>query len=72
MNFNKTARFVDQGGGKRNGSIAMYSEPWHAGVFDFLAVRNNRGKGEQRARDLSYALWIPDLFRRRVKDNGDH
>merc|ERR1712238_321463 len=70
-NFNETARYVDQGGGKRKGSFAMYLEPWHADVFDFLEMRKNHGKEEQRARDLFYALWIPDLFMRRVKDNGD-
>jgi len=70
-NFNETARYVDQGGGKRKGSFAMYLEPWHADVFDFLELRKNHGKEEQRARDLFYALWIPDLFMRRVKDNGD-
>merc|ERR550537_204474 len=70
-NFNETARYVDQGGGKRKGSFAMYLEPWHADVFDFLELRKNHGKEEQRARDLFYALWIPDLFMRRVKDNGE-
>jgi len=70
-NFNETARYVDQGGGKRKGSFAMYLEPWHADVFDFLELRKNHGKEEQRARDLFYALWIPDLFMRRVKENGD-
>jgi ribonucleoside-diphosphate reductase alpha subunit len=70
-NFNETARFVDQGGGKRKGSFAMYLEPWHADVFDFLELKKNHGKEEQRARDLFYALWIPDLFMKRVKDNGD-
>eukprot|EP00442_Polarella_glacialis_P017041 CAMPEP_0115151472 /NCGR_PEP_ID=MMETSP0227-20121206/65612_1 /TAXON_ID=89957 /ORGANISM="Polarella glacialis, Strain CCMP 1383" /LENGTH=858 /DNA_ID=CAMNT_0002561949 /DNA_START=68 /DNA_END=2645 /DNA_ORIENTATION=+ len=70
-NFNETARYVDQGGGKRKGSFAMYLEPWHADVFDFLELKKNHGKEEQRARDLFYALWIPDLFMKRVKDNGD-
>ncbi|CAE8731885.1 unnamed protein product, partial [Polarella glacialis] len=70
-NFNETARYVDQGGGKRKGSFAMYLEPWHADVFDFLEMRKNHGKEEQRARDLFYGLWIPDLFMRRVKDNQD-
>lgn len=70
-NFNETARYVDQGGGKRKGSFAMYLEPWHADVFDFLELRKNHGKEEQRARDLFYGLWIPDLFMRRVKDNQD-
>ncbi|MBC9812213.1 ribonucleoside-diphosphate reductase subunit alpha [Crocinitomicaceae bacterium CZZ-1] len=69
--FNDTARYVDQGGGKRKGSFAMYLEPWHADVFDFLDLKKNHGKEEQRARDLFYALWIPDLFMQRVKDNGD-
>ncbi|CAE7225367.1 RNR1 [Symbiodinium natans] len=68
-NFNETARYVDQGGGKRKGSFAMYLEPWHADVFDFLELRKNHGKEEQRARDLFYGLWIPDLFMQRVKDN---
>jgi ribonucleotide reductase alpha subunit len=62
---------VDQGGGKRKGSFAMYLEPWHADVFDFLELRKNHGKEEQRARDLFYALWVPDLFMQRVKDNAD-
>ncbi|CAE8671118.1 unnamed protein product [Polarella glacialis] len=70
-NFNETARYVDQGGGKRKGSFAMYLEPWHADVFDFLELRKNHGKEEQRARDLFYGLWIPDLFMQRVKDNED-
>jgi ribonucleoside-diphosphate reductase alpha subunit len=69
--FNDTARYVDQGGGKRKGSFAMYLEPWHADVMDFLELKKNHGKEEQRARDLFYALWIPDLFMQRVKDNGD-
>ncbi len=69
--FNDTARYVDQGGGKRKGSFAMYIEPWHADVFDFLDLKKNHGKEEQRARDLFFALWIPDLFMKRVKDNGD-
>merc|ERR1711970_1650399 len=70
-NFNETARYVDQGGGKRKGSFAMYLEPWHADVFDFLGLKKNHGKEEQRARDLFYGLWIPDLFMRRVKENAD-
>jgi ribonucleoside-diphosphate reductase alpha subunit len=70
-NFNETARYVDQGGGKRKGSFAMYLEPWHADVYDFLELKKNHGKEEQRARDLFYAVWIPDLFMRRVKENGD-
>jgi len=69
--FNDTARYVDQGGGKRKGSFAMYIEPWHADVFDFLDLKKNHGKEEQRARDLFYALWTPDLFMKRVKENGD-
>ena len=69
--FNDTARYVDQGGGKRKGAFAMYLEPWHADVFSFLDLRKNHGKEEQRARDLFYALWIPDLFMERVKSNGD-
>jgi len=70
-NFNETARYVDQGGGKRKGSFAMYLEPWHADVFEFLEMRKNHGKEEQRARDLFYALWVPDLFMRRVKEDAD-
>merc|ERR1719443_2849185 len=69
--FNETARYVDQGGGKRKGSFAMYLEPWHADVFEFLDLKKNHGKEEQRARDLFYALWIPDLFMQRVKDDGE-
>ena len=69
--FNDTARYVDQGGGKRKGSFAIYVEPWHADIFDFLDLKKNHGKEEQRARDLFYALWIPDLFMKRVEDNGD-
>src|SRR6218665_3843170 len=69
--FNDTARYVDQGGGKRKGSFAMYIEPWHADVFDFLDLKKNTGKEEMRARDLFYALWIPDLFMKRVEENGD-
>lgn len=68
--FNNTARYVDQGGGKRNGSIAMYLEPWHADVFSFLEMRKNTGNEEDRARDLFYALWIPDLFMERVQEDG--
>jgi len=70
-NFNETARYVDQGGGKRKGSFAMYLEPWHADVYDFLELKKNHGKEEQRARDLFYALWVPDLFMRRVKENAE-
>lgn len=69
--FNDTARYVDQGGGKRKGSFAIYLEPWHADIFDFLDLKKNHGKEEARARDLFYALWIPDLFMQRVKDNGE-
>jgi len=65
--FNDTARYVDQGGGKRKGSFAMYVEPWHADIFDFLDLKKNHGKEEMRARDLFYAMWIPDLFMERVK-----
>ncbi len=69
--FNDTARYVDQGGGKRKGSFAIYMEPWHADVFDFLDLRKNTGKEEMRARDLFYAMWIPDLFMKRVEENGE-
>ncbi len=69
--FNDTARYVDQGGGKRKGSFAMYIEPWHADVFDFLDLKKNTGKEEMRARDLFFALWIPDLFMKRVEENGE-
>ena len=69
--FNNTARYVDQGGGKRNGSFAMYLEPWHADVEDFLKMKLPSGAEEERARDLFYALWIPDLFMERVESNGD-
>lgn len=68
--FNETARYVDQGGGKRKGSFAMYLEPWHADIFDFLDLRKNTGKEEMRARDLFLGMWIPDLFMERVKSNG--
>ena len=68
-NFNDTARYVDQGGGKRNGSFAMYLEPWHADVEDFLKLKLNTGSEEERCRDLFYALWIPDLFMERVEKN---
>ena len=67
--FNDTARYVDQGGGKRKGSFAIYLEPWHADVFEFLDLKKNHGKEEMRARDLFYAMWIPDLFMKRVQDN---
>ncbi len=68
--YNDTARYVDQGGGKRKGAFAIYLEPWHADVFEFLELRRNHGKEELRARDLFYALWIPDLFMKRVEENG--
>lgn len=69
--FNNTARYVDQGGGKRKGSIAAYIEPWHADIFAFLDLRKNHGNEMERARDLFYALWIPDLFMERVQSNGE-
>ncbi len=69
--FNDTARYVDQGGGKRKGSFAMYIEPWHADVNDFLDLKKNHGVEEMRARDLFYAMWIPDLFMKRVEMGGD-
>ena len=69
--FNNTARYVDQGGGKRNGSFAIYLEPWHADIEKFLELRKNHGEEEMRARDLFYALWIPDLFMKKVEDNQD-
>lgn len=68
--YNNTARYVDQGGNKRPGAFAIYLEPWHADVFDFLDCKKNIGKEENRARDLFYALWIPDLFMKRVESNG--
>ena len=68
--FNDTARYVDQGGGKRKGAFAVYMEPWHADVFDFLDLKKNHGKEEIRARDLFYAMWVPDLFMERVKADG--
>ena len=68
--FNDTARYVDQGGGKRKGAFAVYLEPWHADIMDFLELKKNTGKEENRARDLFYAMWIPDLFMERVKVNG--
>lgn len=70
-NFDMTARYVDQGGGKRKGSFAIYLEPWHADVKDFLELKRNHGKEEMRARDLFYAMWIPDLFMKRVEQNED-
>lgn len=69
--FNDTARYVDQGGGKRKGSIAIYLEPWHPDIIQFLDLRKNHGKEELRARDLFYALWTPDLFMERVEQNAD-
>jgi len=69
--FNNTARYVDQGGGKRKGSIAIYYEPWHSDVMELLNMRKNHGNEEERARDLFYALWVPDLFMERVGSNGD-
>ncbi|KAI7642683.1 Ribonucleoside-diphosphate reductase large, partial [Hortaea werneckii] len=68
--YNNTARYVDQGGNKRPGAFAIYLEPWHADVFAFLDLRKNHGKEEVRARDLFYALWVPDLFMKRVEENG--
>jgi len=68
--FNDTARYVDQGGGKRKGAFAVYLEPWHADIEHFLELKKNHGKEEMRARDLFYAMWIPDLFMQRVKDDG--
>ena len=69
--YNDTARYVDQGGGKRKGSFAIYVEPWHADIYDFLDLKKNHGKEEMRARDLFYAMWIPDLFMERVEKNED-
>lgn len=69
--YNDTARYVDQGGGKRKGSFAIYLEPWHADIYEFLQLRKNNGTEENRARDLFYALWIPDLFMKRVEANED-
>ena len=69
--FNNTARYVDQGGGKRNGSFAMYLEPWHADIEDFLKLKLNTGSEEERARDLFYALWVSDLFMKRVEADAD-
>ena len=69
--FNNTARYVDQGGGKRNGSFAVYLEPWHADIEDFLKLKLNSGAEEDRARDLFYALWVSDLFMERVEADGD-
>ena len=69
--YNDTARYVDQGGGKRKGSFAMYLEPWHADIYEFLQLRKNNGTEENRARDLFFALWIPDIFMRRVEADED-
>ncbi len=69
--FNDTARYVDQGGGKRKGSFALYLEPWHADIFEFLDLKKNTGKEEMRARDLFYAMWIPDLFMKRVEEDSN-
>ena len=69
--FNDTARYVDQGGGKRKGAFAVYLEPWHADIFEFLCLKKNIGKEEHRARDLFFGLWVPDLFMKRVEKNGD-
>jgi len=69
--YNDTARFVTQGGGKRNGSFAIYLEPWHSDIFNFLDLRKNTGAEDQRARDLFLGLWVPDLFMERVEQNGD-
>ena len=68
--FNDTARYCDQGGGRRKGAFAVYLEPWHYDVFEFIELRKNHGKEEARARDLFYALWVPDLFMKRVKAGG--
>ena len=68
--FNNTARYIDQGG-RRNGSFAIYLEPWHADIVDFLDLKKNQGDEEMRARDLFYAIWIPDLFMEKVKTNDD-
>merc|ERR1711976_1028585 len=67
--FNDTARYVDQGGGKRKGSFAIYLEPWHADIFEWLDLRKNHGKEESRARDLFYGLWVSDIFMKRVEKN---
>lgn len=69
--YNNTARYVDQGGNKRPGAFAVYIEPWHADIFEFLDLKKNTGKEEVRARELFYALWVPDLFMKRVESNGD-
>ena len=69
--YNNTARYVDQGGGKRKGSFAIYLEPWHPDIMEFLDLKRNHGKEERRARDLHYAMWVPDLFMKRVEENGE-
>ena len=69
--FNSTARYVDQGGGKRNGSFAIYLEPWHGDIENFLDLKKNHGDEEMRCRDLFYALWIPDLFMKKIENNED-
>ena len=69
--YNDTARYVDQGGGKRKGSFAIYVEPWHADIYDFLDLKKNHGKEEMRARDLFYAMWVPDLFMKRVEADAE-
>lgn len=69
--FNNTARAINQGGGKRMGSFAIYLEPWHMDILDFLKLKKNHGKEEERARDLFYGLWIPDLFMERVVNNQE-
>jgi len=68
--FDVTSRYVDQGGGKRPGAFAIYLEPWHADIFDVLNLKKNHGKEEQRARDLFYGLWVPDLFMKRVQEDS--
>jgi ribonucleoside-diphosphate reductase alpha chain len=68
--YNDTARYVDQGGGKRKGAFAIYLEPWHADIFEFLNLKKNHGKEELRARDLLYGLWIPDLFMKRIEEDS--
>lgn len=69
--YNATARYVDQGGNKRPGAFAIYLEPWHADIFDFIELRKNTGKDEDRARELFYALWVPDEFMRRVEKDEE-
>jgi len=68
--FDVTSHYVDQGGGKRPGAFAIYLEPWHADIFDVLNLKKNHGKEEQRARNLFYGLWVPDLFMKRVEEDG--